>query len=91
MNVYTTMESPVGELLLIGRPSPGGVTLTSVSMAGQRFAPEILTNPSGFSGVDGIFRFRADGTNQRGLAVLRVTPAGPQVISPAPRAFSAGT
>jgi methylated-DNA-[protein]-cysteine S-methyltransferase len=41
MNVYSTMESPVGELLLIGRPSPGGVTLTSVSMTGQRFAPEI--------------------------------------------------
>jgi len=56
----------------------------------QRFAPEVLSNPSGFSGVDGIFRFRADGTNQRGLAVLRVAPAGAQVISPAPRAFSAG-
>ena len=36
MNVYTTMQSPVGELLLIGRPAPGGVTLTSVTMAGQR-------------------------------------------------------
>ena len=41
MNVYTTMESPVGELLLIGRPSPGGVTLTSVTMSGQRYAPEV--------------------------------------------------
>ncbi len=41
MDVYTTMESPVGELLLIGRPSPGGVTLTSVSMTGQRYAPEV--------------------------------------------------
>ena len=41
MNVYTTMESPVGELLLIGRPSSGGVALTSVTMAGQRYAPEV--------------------------------------------------
>ena len=41
MNVYTTMESPVGELLLIGHASPGGVTLTSVTMAGQRYAPEV--------------------------------------------------
>src|SRR5262249_30167491 len=56
----------------------------------QRFAPEVLTNPSAFSGVDGIFRFRAAGTNQRGLAVLRAAPVGPQVVSPAPRAFSAG-
>ena len=52
-----------------------------------RFSPEVLTNPSGFSGIDGLFRFRADGTNERGLAVLRVTPSGAQVISPPPRSF----
>jgi branched-chain amino acid transport system substrate-binding protein len=52
-----------------------------------RFSPETLTNPSGFSGIDGLFRFRTDGTNDRGLAVLRVTPGGPQVISPAPKSF----
>jgi branched-chain amino acid transport system substrate-binding protein len=53
----------------------------------QRFSFEVLTNPSGFSGIDGLFRFRPDGTNERGLAVLRVTPSGPQVISPPPRSF----
>ena len=59
----------------------------------QRFSPPVLTNPSGFSGIDGLFRFRADGTNERGLAVLRVAAAGVQVISPAPRSFggSSGT
>ena len=41
MNVYTTMESPVGKLLLIGCPAPAGVTLTSVTMDGQRYAPQI--------------------------------------------------
>jgi ABC-type branched-subunit amino acid transport system substrate-binding protein len=55
----------------------------------QRFSPEVLTNPSGFSGIDGLFRFRADGTNERGLAVLRVTPSGPQTIAPPPRSFGA--
>jgi branched-chain amino acid transport system substrate-binding protein len=54
----------------------------------RRFAPETLTNASGFAGIDGVFRFRGDGTNQRGLAVLRVTPSGGQVISPAPHAFN---
>jgi branched-chain amino acid transport system substrate-binding protein len=54
----------------------------------QRFSPEVLTNPSGFSGIDGLFRFRSDGTNERGLAVLRVTTAGGQIISPAPKSFS---
>ena len=56
----------------------------------QRFAEDVLTNSSGFAGIDGIFRFRRDGTNQRGLAVLRVTPTGGQVISPAPRSFAGG-
>ncbi len=55
----------------------------------QRFSEEVLTNASGFTGIDGLFRFRADGTNQRGLAVLRVTPSGGQVISPPPKAFGA--
>ena len=55
----------------------------------QPFTPTILTNPSGFTGIDGLFRFRPDGTNDRGLAVLRVTPSGSQTIAPAPRSFAA--
>ena len=55
----------------------------------QRISNEVLTNPSGFAGIDGAFRFRNDGTNQRGLAILRVTPSGGQVIAPALRTFSA--
>jgi ABC-type branched-subunit amino acid transport system substrate-binding protein len=54
----------------------------------QRITNEVLANPSGFAGIDGVFRFRSDGTNQRGLAVLRVTPSGGQLIAPASRTFS---
>src|SRR6202165_2925400 len=32
----------------------------------QRFSPEVLTNPSCFAGIDGLVRFRPDGTNERG-------------------------
>ncbi len=53
----------------------------------QRFSAAVLTNPSGFTGIDGLFRFRQDGTNDRGLAVFRVTGSGSQTISPAPRSF----
>jgi len=53
----------------------------------QRFTEQILTTSSGFAGIDGVFRFKADGTNERGLAVLRVAPGGGQVVSPAPKAF----
>ncbi len=55
----------------------------------QRFSQPVLTNVSGFTGIDGLFRFRTDGTNERGLAVLRVTSSGAQVISPAPHSFGA--
>ncbi len=53
----------------------------------QRFSEGVLTNSSGFAGIDGVFRFRRDGTNERGLAVMRVTPTGGQPISPAPKSF----
>jgi len=55
-----------------------------------RFSSGDLTNPSGFAGIDGVFRFRPDGTNQRGLAVLRVTSGGGQIVAPASRSFEAG-
>jgi ABC-type branched-subunit amino acid transport system substrate-binding protein len=53
----------------------------------QRFSEQVLTSASGFAGIDGLFRFRNDGTNERGLAVLRVGPTGGQIVSPPPRAF----
>jgi branched-chain amino acid transport system substrate-binding protein len=56
----------------------------------QRFSEQVLTNSSGFAGIDGIFRFRPDGTNERGLAVLRVGATGGQVVSRAPRSFGTG-
>lgn len=55
----------------------------------QRFAPETLTNPSGFAGIDGLFRFRSDGTNERGLAVMRVTPNGGVTVAGSPKSFGA--
>ena len=54
----------------------------------RRFSAEVLTNASGFNGIDGLFRFRRDGVNQRGLAVMKVSPTGGQIISPAPRTFT---
>lgn len=56
---------------------------------GQRFTPAMLTRPSGFAGVDGLFRLRPDGACERGLAILEVSKFGPQVIDPAPSAFGA--
>ncbi|MGJ4941000.1 penicillin-binding protein activator [Bradyrhizobium sp. HKCCYLS1011] len=55
----------------------------------QRFAPDVLTNASGFAGIDGLFRFRTDGTNERGLAVMRVASAGGQAVAGSPKSFGA--
>ncbi|HEY1154490.1 MAG TPA: ABC transporter substrate-binding protein, partial [Pseudolabrys sp.] len=59
------------------------------TQGGQRFAADVLTNPSGFAGVDGLFRFRSDGTNQRGLAVMRVASGGGQAVAGSPKSFGA--
>jgi ABC-type branched-subunit amino acid transport system substrate-binding protein len=53
------------------------------------FTPESLADPSGFSGVDGIFRFRPDGLVERGLAVLEIDRTGSRIVSPAPESFEA--
>ena len=51
----------------------------------QRFSEPVLTNPSGFAGADGVFRFRQDGTNERALAVLEVRGGAATTVSPAPK------
>jgi len=40
MSIYQTLDSPVGQLLLVGDPTRDGVTLTSLSMTGHRNAPQ---------------------------------------------------
>jgi ABC-type branched-subunit amino acid transport system substrate-binding protein len=54
-----------------------------------RFSSDVLTNPSGFAGIDGLFRFRADGTNERGLAVMKVGSGGGTPVAGSPKSFGA--
>jgi len=54
---------------------------------GEPFSQQAILNPSGFTGVDGLFRFAPSGLVQRGLAVLAVEPQGNVVLSPAPQTF----
>ena len=67
------------------------VSLISVLASGtpyHRFTAQALTDPNGFSGIDGIFRFDSDGTSEHGLAVLSIRPGGGvTVLSPAPTTF----
>ena len=53
----------------------------------EPFSQQAILNPSGFTGVNGLFRFAPSGLVQRGLAVLEVQPQGNVVVSPAPHTF----
>lgn len=64
---------------------------TSLAIALKRiggFNDAAITNREGFQGMNGLFRFRRNGMIERGLAILRVTPTGPQVVKPAPSRFA---
>jgi ABC-type branched-subunit amino acid transport system substrate-binding protein len=52
------------------------------------FAEKVLTNPSGFIGVDGAFRFLSNGLSERGLAIYEINHGVAQVIDPAPKNFA---
>ncbi len=74
----------------LGSLSYTAVTLVAAlarQQGSQRFAPNVLTNPEGFAGMDGLFRFRPDGTIERGLAVLEVRNGATVTASPAPSRF----
>lgn len=51
------------------------------------FTTQSITSPAGFVGVNGVFRFRANGLNERALAVLRVGENRYEVVDPAPAGF----
>jgi len=53
------------------------------------FASDALAMPSGFSGVDGVFRLLPTGLSERGFAVMAVTREGAEPIAPAPATFEA--
>jgi ABC-type branched-subunit amino acid transport system substrate-binding protein len=48
---------------------------------------QALTQPSGFAGVNGVFRLLPNGTNERALAVGQIQNNQVIVIDPAPRSF----
>jgi len=63
-------------------------TALARSQGPQRYSDSVLTNPAGFNGADGVFRFRPDGQNERGLSVLQINNGATTVVSPAPRSFA---
>lgn len=84
-----------------GRPPLRLATLAydAVALAGRLarlktggdFSAEAITNPNGWAGVDGVFRFLPDGRVERGLAVIEIQGDRGVVVSPAPSTFTSTT
>jgi ABC-type branched-subunit amino acid transport system substrate-binding protein len=84
---HQTFGSEPPQLAALAYDAVSLVALLAPGTPYHRFTPAALTDPNGFTGVNGIFRFHADGSIERGLAVLAVEPGGFTVVSPAPITF----
>jgi len=80
-------KAPPPRLATLGYDATALAAVLARQPQGPDFSAAAIANPSGFAGVDGIFRFRPDGLVQRGLAVLEVHRGAGTVLDPAPKSF----
>ena len=81
---YGRAPHPIAGLAFDGIAAIGALVANGQSNA---LTGAALTQAAGFTGVNGIFRLRSDGTNERGLAVATIQNRQVVVIDPAPRSF----
>ncbi|MEM9637313.1 MAG: penicillin-binding protein activator [Pseudomonadota bacterium] len=81
---YGSLPHPIGGLAFDGIAAIGALVSQGNSDA---LSGAALTQGAGFRGASGIFRLRADGTNERGLAVATINEAQVTILSPAPQSF----
>ena len=80
-------QNPV-RIATLGFDATALVAALTKTQGANRFQESTLTNPSGFSGQDGVFRFRSDGTNDRALAVFQIGLGRSSTVSAAPKGFA---
>ncbi|MFY0596828.1 MAG: penicillin-binding protein activator [Cognatishimia sp.] len=83
-SAYGTNPHPIGGLAYDGIAAIGALVSQGKANA---LTTTALTQGAGFNGVNGIFRLRVDGTNERGLAVATIRDKQVVIIDPAPRSF----
>lgn len=84
---YGTQPHPLAGLAYDGIAAIGALVKQGKSNALTGFG---LTQNAGFVGVNGVFRLRSDGTNDRALAVAQIVDRKVQIVSPAPKSFGFG-
>lgn len=82
---YGSAPHPIAGLGYDGIAAIGALVRSGRSDA---LSGRALTQAQGFAGVNGVFRLRSDGTNQRALAVGQIQNGQVVVVDPAPRAFA---
>jgi hypothetical protein len=83
-NAYGEAPNPIAGLAYDGIAAIGALVKSGNS---NPFSAAALTQGAGFVGVNGVFRLRGDGTNERGLAVAQIRNGQVVIIDPAPRSF----
>ena len=80
----------IGPHPIAGLAYDGVAAIGALVKAGQADAltGAALTQAQGFVGVNGVFRLKSDGTNERALAVAQIQNQQVVVIDAAPRSFS---
>jgi hypothetical protein len=81
---YGGSPHPLAGLAYDGVAAVGALLATGDSSS---LGAAALTRANGFAGVNGVFRFRPNGTNERGLAVAQIQDNQVVLIDPAPRSF----
>lgn len=61
------------------------------TVEGADYSREMLTNPNGFIGVNGLFRLNLDGVAERAYAILEVRKKEIRVLQPPPQTFEQAT
>ncbi|MEP2641314.1 penicillin-binding protein activator [Roseobacter sp.] len=81
---YGSLPHPIGGLAFDGIAAIGALVSQGNPDA---LTPAALTQNAGFRGASGVFRLRADGTNERGLAVATIIDSQVTILSSAPQSF----
>jgi ABC-type branched-subunit amino acid transport system substrate-binding protein len=81
---YGTTPPPVAALAYDAMALAAGLARNTEQ---GEFSQAAVTDWRGFSGIEGVFRFQADGEPERGMVVMEIQPGGAVVADPAPTSF----
>ena len=84
LGAYGEIPHPIAGLAYDGIAAIGALAKTGSPDALSRAS---ITQGAGFVGVNGVFRLRGDGTNERGLAIAEIRSNQVFIIDAAPRSF----